>query len=177
MGFGFNFLLILIVFPLTVILAVLWLITQKAEFGKLLAGMWGLLFLFCFVVGGINYLNSKKKLEKHHYYGDYIIDRNYFKGEQADWQYNSFRFSISREDSIYFHITEGERIIQTITGAITTVEPYNSHRLKIRMNEPGHHILSSNPTTYRQPWSFYLVFYSPRFNNMFFTKGKWKPIN
>jgi hypothetical protein len=45
------------------------------------------------------------------------------------------------------------------------------------MEQPTHHIMTSNPTTYRGVWDFDLVFNSPAFDNMYFTKGKWKPIN
>ena len=44
------------------------------------------------------------------------------------------------------------------------------------MEEPNHHILIENPTTYRQVWNFYLVFNSKKFNNVFFKKGNWKPL-
>jgi hypothetical protein len=45
------------------------------------------------------------------------------------------------------------------------------------MPQPTHHILSSNPTTYRYPWDFHLVFYSPKFNNLYFKKGEWEAID
>src|SRR4051812_5379886 len=41
-------------------------------------------------------------------------------------------------------------------------------KLIINMEQPTHHILTSNPTTYRSAWSFYLIFNSPKFGNMFF---------
>jgi len=44
------------------------------------------------------------------------------------------------------------------------------------MQQPTHHIVTSNPTTYRSAWSFYLVFESPKFNNVYFKKGQWTPI-
>ncbi|QRR00195.1 hypothetical protein [Dyadobacter sandarakinus] len=44
------------------------------------------------------------------------------------------------------------------------------------MPAPTHHILMDNPTTYRETWSFYLVFDSPKFGNVFFTKGDWEPL-
>ena len=37
-------------------------------------------------------------------------------------------------------------------------------------------LLVENPTTYRSAWSFYLVFYSPKFNNVYFKKGSWESI-
>ena len=39
-------------------------------------------------------MNKKKKniIDKSDFYGEYKIDRNYFSGKQADWQYNNSRF-------------------------------------------------------------------------------------
>lgn len=105
-----------------------------------------------------------------------MINRDYFKGEQCDWQYNHFRFEIAENDSIYFHVTEGQKILETYKGRISTTTQYSSARLIISMQNPTHHIMKSNPTTYRSAWSFYLVFDSERFDNVFFKKGKWKPI-
>jgi hypothetical protein len=45
------------------------------------------------------------------------------------------------------------------------------------MEQPTHHILTGNPTTYRNSWDFYLVFYSSKFNNVFFKKGKWEKLD
>ena len=60
--------------------------------------------------------------------------------------------------------------------SIKTTTPYSSARLIIEMEQPTHHIMTSNPTTYRSAWDFYLVFKSPKFYNVFFEKRKWKPI-
>lgn len=125
----------------------------------------------------LQWLGSKTVLDKEDYYGHYIINRDYFKGMQTDWQYNSFRFEIRENDSIYFYYTDKERILQTFKGKIRTTDHYESERLMIQMEPPGHHILGSAPTTYRSAWSFYLVFNSPKFNNVFFKKGKWEAID
>ena len=115
-------------------------------------------------------------MEKSDFYGEYIIDRDYFSGKQADWQYNNFRFEIKENDSIYFYITNGKLIKESYKGTISTVAPYQSARLKIRMDLPTHHVLNSNPTIYRESWGFYMVFNSPKFHNMYFRKGEWKEI-
>jgi len=141
-------------------------------FGFIWLGIFGLVFLS----GIIQWLNSKTELEKEDYYGEYIINRDYFEGEQTDWQYEHFRFEITEEDSLFFYVTDREKILKTFRGTIKTTAPYRSARLIIEMDEPTHHILSSNPTTYRSAWDFYLVFESQKFHNLFFEKGKWKPI-
>jgi hypothetical protein len=149
---------------------------RKKIWGKVFLSIAGLIGLFIMVSIITNWAKSKTTLDKSDYYGEYIIDRNYFSGKQSDWQYNHYRFKITEDDSITFYVTEKEKIIREYKGTIATVAPYSSERLVLNMELPNHHIMSTNPTTYRQAWDFYLVFYSPFFNNMYFRKGKWKAI-
>ncbi len=174
MGFIFLFLLIL---PLTGILLLAWWLLKKKIYGKIAGGIWLGLFGLYFLAVFIRMLTDKKELDKEDYYGQYIVNRDYFPGRQADWQYDNFRFEIKENDSIYFHVTDKERILKTYRGTIKTTKPYSSERLIINMEQPTHHIMTSNPTTYRSAWSFYLVFHSPKFNNMYFKKGQWTPLD
>lgn len=146
--------------------------------GKIVGVIWlGILGLIL-LSGIVQWLTSKTELDKDDYYGEYVINRNYFKGEQTDWQYNHFRFEITDNDSIFFYVTDKDQILKTYRGTIKTTNTrnYRSARLKIEMEQPTHHILTSNPTTYRSAWDFYIVFKSPIFNNVFFEKEKWKPL-
>lgn len=177
MGFGFNLFFIFILVPATIILLLISLFSKKEIFGKTLRIIWFSVFslvLFSYIVQA---LTSKKELKKKDYYGQYIVDRAFFAGNQADWQYNNFRFEIKPNDSIFFYVTNKEKVVKTYKGKIKTTTAYNSDRLILSMQDSSHHIVSSNPTTYRSAWSFYLVFYSPKFKNVFFKKGKWKPID
>src|SRR5690606_36725182 len=63
-------------------------------------------------------LREKIVLDKDDYYGSYVINRKYFGGKQADWQYNTFRFEIRPNDSIYFYVTDRERILETYKGKV-----------------------------------------------------------
>ena len=173
--------LFMLIFPvsLTLILLVIWAVTKKKIFIKIIGYSWlGLLSLFVFAIIMVQ-LTNKKELKKKHYYGTYIVNRDYFKGPQTDWQYNHFRFEIKENDSIYFYETDHEKIVKAYSGTIQTTahDQYRSERLIINMSQPSHHILTSNPTTYRSAWNFYLVFNSPRFYNVYFKKGEWKPLN
>lgn len=179
MEFGFNlfFIFFLFLFPLIGILIVSGILTKKMVFSR----------LFLFIIIGIlglfsvstvsRWLMAKTILDKDDYYGEYVINRAYFAGAQADWQYNNFRFEIKDNDSIYFYVTDKEKVQKTYRGLIRTKQPYGSARLVLNMDGENHHILVHNPTTYRSSWNFYLVFYSPQFNNVYFKKGKWKPID
>jgi hypothetical protein len=178
MGFGFNLFFILILLPLTGILLLVWLITRKKIFGKTLGIIWLSIIGLAVLASLGKTLTSTKELEKKDYYGHYIINRDFFPGKQADWQYDKFRFEIKENDSIYFYVKEKEKILNVYRGYITTTNPndYISERLIIDMVQPTHHIMTSNPITYRSTRDFYLVFYSPKFNNVYFKKGEWKPI-
>jgi len=178
MGFGFNLGMVFIIFPLTIILLLVWAISRKKIFGKTLLIIWvGIIGLVVLSTTG-NAIFSKKELTKKDYYGEYIVDRNYFSGKQSDWQYNHFRFEITETDSIFFYVTEKAKIIKTYKGLIRTTNPenYRSDRLIIQMDQPIHHILTTNPTTYRETWDFFLVFNSSKFSNMYFRQGKWTEI-
>lgn len=176
MGFGFNLFCMFILLPTTAILLIVWAITRKKIVGIILGIIWGGIIGLCILSGILQIVFAKKVLKKSDYYGQYIINRKYFKGKQADWQYNNFRFEIRDNDSIYFHLTNRETIVKTYKGVIRTKAQYESQILSIFMGQKTHHILTEQPTIYRDTWSFYLVFYSPKFGNVFFTKGQWKPL-
>ena len=171
-GLGFIFVLL----PISIILFLLWIFTKKKSFGMALLIIWGGLISLLVLSFVFRPLSEKKILDKSDFYGEYIIDRNYFSGKQADWQYNNFRFEIKENDSIYLYVTDGKIINETYKGKISTLAPYKSARLVIETEKPTHHILTTNPTIYRGVWDFFMVFYSPKFHNMYFRKGEWKEI-
>jgi len=167
---------IFILIPFSGILLLVWWITGKKIYGKIVGYFWIVLIGLIILLSIIRFLTDKKVLKKNDYYGEYIVDRDFFPGKQADWQYEKFRFEIKENDSIYFYETYKDRKLKIYKGKVATTKPYNSERLIIKMVQPTHHILVSNPTIYRKAWSFYLVFNSLKFNNVFFKKGHWKPI-
>ena len=174
MGFGFNLFFAFILVPLLAILLLLWLVTQKRIIGKAIAAICiGVLSLIIFS-SVLHAVFNKKILSKHDYYGTYVIDKEIISGKQADWQYDHFRFEIKDNDSIYFYVTDKNRILQKYKGTIATVKPGTSERLLLHMLQPTHRVLTTNPTVYRSAWGFTLVFDSPKFGNMFFTKGSWE---
>jgi hypothetical protein len=142
--------------------------------GFICFGIFGLCCLSLFL---LSFFSQKKLLEKDDYYGEYTIDRTFFAGKQADWQYNTFRFEIKENDSIYFYVTNQERKLRTYKGVISTIKPYSSEVLVINMQKPAHPVLKGNPGVYRGAWSFYLVFKSAPYGSMFFIKNEWEPIH
>lgn len=168
-----GFLFIIFIFPLTIILAIIWLLTKHKFFGYLIGILWtGIFGLYSFSA-----FWTKKELEKDDIYGEYVIDRTKFSGKQADWQYEHFRFEITKDNDFIFYQTDNDRIIRTYKGKIEFLEAYNKPRIVLHMDKLRHHIIEDKPTLYRQVWTFYYVFNSPKFGNVFFTKGQWKPLD
>lgn len=176
MGFVFNLAFVFVLLPLTVFFLIIWLFTRKKTIIKILGLIWFIIFILVLAAQIMRWLTAKTVLEKKDYYGEYTVNRDYFRGKQSDWQYEHFRFEIKQNDSIYFYVTDGATVLKTYRGNITTTKPDHSERLIIHMEQPTHHIIMDNPTIYRKAWSFYLVFHSPLFYNIYFKKEKWKPL-
>lgn len=177
MGFFFNLFVMFILLPMTTILGINWLKSRKKLFGILLAFVWFPIFGLLLLVGVVRIFTEKKILDRHDIYGEYMIDRTKFAGSQADWQYNHYRFEITEKNEFIFYITEKDKIIKTYKGNVEFLELYKQPRIIIKTENPSYHIIEQKPTLYRSIWSFYYMFNSPKYGNVFFTKGKWKPIN
>lgn len=177
MGFGFSLLFIFILLPLTLIFSLAGMTSGDRSWLKIPAVIWSSVALLMLVNAAVRPFFSKMELDEEEVYGHYIIDRSKFPGRQADWQYDHFRFEITSRREFLFHQTEEEKIIRTYKGRIAFAGgSHTSPRLLLQMDTPVHHVLKDNPTLYRETWSFYYVFRSPLFGNVFFTKGRWKPI-
>lgn len=171
------FILLIVLIILSLILLILGGLRESKTYGRIVIYFWGFVFALYLIAQVMHFINSKTVLDKEDFYGTYIIDRNYFSGKQADWQYNHYRFEIKENDSVYFHVTNGSAITETYKGKISTKAPFKSARPVFKMALPSHHVLNSNPTIYRDSWDFMMVFKSPKFHNMYFRKGEWKEID
>lgn len=176
MGFGFNLFFMFVLVPLTGLLLLIWLITRKKIFGKALGLLWIGIFGFVSLIIMIHFFIDKKELSRKDIYGQYIIDRTKFPGAQADWQYDHFRLEITPQNKFFFYLAEKDKIIKVYQGNVIFLESYTSPRIVLQVDTPRHHIINDKPTLYRNTWTFYYVFNSPKFGNVFFTKGQWKPI-
>ncbi len=174
-AFGFLF---AIFTGITLVLWILKLIFKKKIFSKLILGLWIFFISIPILMLLVSIFTTKMELEKEDIYGNYIINRKKCPGEQADWQYNHYRFKITEDNKMYFYIIEKEKIIKTIKGNVEIKDYFStSPHLKIMFDDPKFHILIENPTLYREIWTFYYVFHSDKFGNMFFTKGNWHAID
>lgn len=165
MGFG-----VFIFIPLLIILLLCGIITKRRFFGYAIVSLIGGVIMLFSLSQLFQWIASSKILKKEDYYGTYHIKRALFPGKQTDWQYDSYNFVIKDNDSIYFNVVSSGKVSKVYKGKIETVCPYQSARLKLWMDSPTHHILESDPTVYRSSSGFYLVFYSSKYNNVFFEK-------
>ncbi len=177
MGFGIAFLIIIfVIIPLTIILFIIWLVNKKKIFAQAIGCLWLPIFSLVLLLVILNIFTKKMELDKDDVYGEYIIDRTKFPGKQADWQYNHYRFEITENKKFLFHLTEKNGIKKTYKGRIEFLRAYEHPRIVLHFEKPTYHIIEDNPTLYRNVWLFYYVFHSDKFGNVFFKKGKWKPI-
>lgn len=167
--------LIFIIWPIVLIALIGWLINSRKSLNKTTGVIWFLIAAFL-IVAIARRTNKKIELDKNDVYGEYIIDTTQFYGKQAKWQYNHYRFEIKRNNKIAFHLTEKNKTVKTYVGTVEFLETYIRPRIEVHFKEPVYHIVADNPTLYRDTWSFYYVFNSSKFGNVFFKKGKWKPI-
>ena len=173
---GFNLFCAFVLLPLTCVFVLIWIVSGKKIYGKILGIIWLSIFVLLLLSITIGFFIQQKVLDKDDIYGEYIIDRTKFSGKQSDWQYNHYQFEITKQNEFLFHQTEYDKILKTNKGTIKFLEAYKQPRIIIQVDTPRHHIIEEKPTLYLEVWSYYYVFKSPKFGNVFFTKGKWKPI-
>ena len=135
------------------------------------------LILFAIIVSQVKeYFTGKMHVDKEDIYGSYIIDRTRFPGKNAEWQYQHYRFEITEPDGFAFHCTNYDKVVKTYIGKVEFTTDNRPH-IKLQMQYPDGdtcHVLRTNPTLYREPFSFYYVFESPKYGNMFFKNGEYR---
>jgi len=176
MGFGANLLFIFILIPGTLIMLIAWIFTRNIQIGRLLLFGWTCVIALAILGTVVSFFTEKKQLDRDDIYGTYVIDRTKFPGKQADWQYDHYRFTITKDNKFFFYVTDKNRVVRAYQGSIGFREVYEHPRLVIQLPQPHQHIMEEEPTLYRNVFSFYYVFNSPKFGNVFFTKGDWKSI-
>lgn len=149
------------------------LITKKSIYWKMLLYAWVPLLIIILFGASIIWLDSDVILDKEDYYGAYRINRDYFPGEDAEWQYEHFKFEILENDSIHFYVTNNDSVVRVYKGKVFFNESYKSVRICFDMLLPVHHVMSDQPLVTRSRWDFDIVMHSPLYYNMYFEKTSW----
>jgi hypothetical protein len=169
MGFGFNLFGFPLLILMTIGLFIFFLISKKKITLTILGGLWGFTILV-FIFGSIaDHYRKPIRLSKQDIIGEYRIDKTFFPGKDANWQYKHFKFYITNKDSILFLIMKEKGIPLA----------FYKHKINYSDGPPAlweintdstHHILKNQPTLYRGHDKFYYVFHSEKYGNMFFRK-------
>lgn len=166
-----GFIFFLIIFGISLIFLLLYERTKNRIFKRLFIGYWLffiLSYLSLFVIG---FINSPTTVDKEDIYGRYEIDKDMFKGNNADWQFRHFSFIINEnEEFIFFEYYDNGAIKSRHKGDIEFIESYASPHLKLSGIEPEHQIVENEPFLVRKKLSFNYVFKSKKFGNVFFKK-------
>lgn len=245
MGFGptlemvIGFLLVLFSLVLFVVLCLIRLFNKSIGWSficKLTLGFPLLIAVMLLVLSITqDFISTPMTVRKYHLEGDYVINRDLFRGENTQWQYDHYWIRVSG-DTLYLNVMNNGRMIKQHKRHITYVPYYNFDHAFIKFydyayNSPGnaffrlederkkqllstanagalgegaantvqlsrnvthgeinsrsaridslhqhghHHMLKQNPILHADPFSFNLVLRSTKYQNMFFTKGKWK---
>ncbi|MBN1252706.1 MAG: hypothetical protein JXR51_04085 [Bacteroidales bacterium] len=173
MGFGFNMIFTLIVFPLLIILTIIFFVafikTRKKSFVLIILSIW------VFVIASILFLsiiiqNDRPiRLKKADIIGEYRIDTNFYRGKNARWQYNHFNFQITDNEEFIFTVLNESKQNKVYKGCIIwKLGPPDIWT--VEMNNSTHHVIANKPVLYRSHEKFYYVFKSKYWNNLFFRK-------
>ena len=98
-AFGFLFVIFLII---TLFLWLLKLIFKKKTFNTIILGLWVLFISLPVLLIIESIFTSKKEIDKDDIYGEYVINKNKCPGKQADWQYEHYRFKITKDNKLHF---------------------------------------------------------------------------
>lgn len=168
MGFGFN----LIGFPLlllaTVLLLIYFKVTKSKTVLKILGGLWILIILSVILITIKIEFDRPLHLTKEQIAGNYRIDKSFYPGKNADWQYEHYKFTITPNDSIYFYVIRRDTVLKTYSGKLKySSGPPDLWHIQ---GDTTFHIIKNPPTLYRGHTRFYYVFHSELYGNMFFRK-------
>ncbi|MBS1562781.1 MAG: hypothetical protein JST39_00275 [Bacteroidetes bacterium] len=108
------------------------------------------------------------KLEKENIIGHYRIDKKFYPGKNADWQYERYSFTITPSDSIYLFVKRKDSVLHVFAKKLEyTSGPPKLWRIK---SNSSFHVFKNRVTLVRGHKRFYYVFQSKYYGNMFFRK-------
>lgn len=124
----------------------------------------------------IEFLPKYRRVSPGDVYGTYRIDRNFYPGQNADWQYEHYRFKITSENKFVLTEIDDNGVAHQYQGKVTWKDTKTRRALwSAKLSKP-HHLQINAPTLYRSYFYFYYVIPSKRYGNMFFRRESDYPI-
>jgi hypothetical protein len=186
MGKGIVLIFYLFMLPITGLLLLIWIVTylkSKKHFALyILIAVWTIFILGIGLLWITEPYFKPMILTQNDIYGTYVIDKDKFSGKQADWQYDNFKFTITKNDELIFKtlIHDNKWKSETVKVSYSSgyfdldKNEYCNRKIRIHSDSLNNHIIRDNPTLYRKSFNnFYYVFKSKKFGNVFFKKGDW----
>lgn len=169
MGFGFNLIGLPLIVILTLGLIVLALFYRSWIPILVLVVMWVFLIAGFAMLFIILHYDTPIQLTRQDIIGEYRIDRNFYPGKNAQWQYDHYKYYITDKDSIVFVVYNDDKSPSRFIKHKISYVPGYKCRLKINADST-YHVINDQPTLYRSHSRFYYVFKSVHYGNMYFRK-------
>ena len=109
--------------------------------------------------------NSKVKPARDDVIGVYQVDRDFYPGKQADWQYETYELEVT-ETHLIVRDSRASREWRYIVHWFADPE----YRWTFASEDPRHHLVAEGPAIYRERFGYYYVFRSRLYGNVFFRK-------
>lgn len=137
----------------------------------------GLVFSLIVVVSIILDSTPKyRRVSPSDVYGTYRIDRKFYPGKNADWQYKNIDFTITGNDRLVLMEFDDKGIMNQYTGKLTWSDTETRRALWSAKLAKKHHLRLESPILYRSYFHFYYVIRSDKYGNMFFRRESDYPI-
>lgn len=171
----------LIMMPFSAILIVRWIISwwkkRSHRPGVILVLSWMLFIGGSALLYAATPFLEPMTMETYDNYGVYKIERDKFDPEQAEWQYEHYEITMTKDRYLRLYKLQPERrVIDSVKFEF--VEYGMNKRVRLLTDSTHHHIIRESPTLFREKyWRFYYVFRSARYGNMFFRKSnRYHPV-
>jgi energy-coupling factor transporter transmembrane protein EcfT len=135
----------------------------------------------------IEFMKSPMHVSKRKLNGNYSIDKEMFKGKNANWQHAHYELNV-KDYVMTLKIKDNGHVIKEYSQALKPINTnkhsfFNFHgnyygdnntdeiELKnIITDSINHHMLRYNPRLLVEPFQFYIVLRSTKYGNMYFIK-------
>lgn len=165
-----SIIMLIFMIGITLIFPVLYYFRKKKMYLYSFFTFWSFVVLLFLILSVAEFINSKATVVKDDLYGNYVIDKEMFKGKNATWQYQHFSFLITKDDVFIFYKYSDSGKIKSVYKREVEFVNYASPHLRILNVKPNNQVIESEPLLVRKKWGFFYVFKSHKFGNMFFTK-------
>ena len=98
-----GFIFFIIIFGISLIFLVIYYITKNKIFKRSFIGYWLFFILSYLILLVVGFINSPTTVDKEDIFGKYEIDKDMFKGNDANWQFQHFSFEINKNEEFIFY--------------------------------------------------------------------------